>query len=237
MCKLAILFEARRTVSCGFLVVLLVFATDAQSQCPDVPNSPYNGGEITRLVLDVQNRLIVECEAGNMNSCYQAQSSLYYADSYINQMQIRCVDSYANCRRFGLGNLVGMTGGVINLADRLQARIGGYHSFRNTREMLEAWEQIRLCTAAPPPVCAPPERLRNTAKMYYIPPSNPWPDAELCLTDRQAEERMNNGENIRVIPGDCPPICDSGFQRGIYNGVEVCLRCPAGTTYSNNCCS
>lgn len=72
-------------------------------------------------------------------------------------------------------------------------------------------------------------------KLYYFPAVVPWPHGTKCMTDAQKEKSVR--DDIYVIEGQCPPVCPYGYYQHSYKGKTVCLRCPPGMSYRDNCCN
>jgi len=240
MCKNLLTVYLKSIMKALVLLAIGMFAlpNDARAQCGDVPNTQYNTFEINFSLSMAEFPLIPDCAAGNIASCQEAFTQLYEADVAINQMSIQCVDTYNNCRRTSLANLIALSEDLVGQAIALQTIIGGFNSFGNTTDMLRQWEQIRLCNSPPQPSCTPPSNISNPVfrKNYYFPAKPPYPDGYRCLTAAEAQGLIGGGEGISLAEGYCAPICPAGYQPQYYNGVEVCLVCPAGTSYQDNCC-
>ena len=221
------------------LAVLEISENSASSQCPDVPNSPYNAAGIDASIRLVENQLIPDCRRGIRAACDQAFRELLHADANINQMSVRCVNSYDNCRRTGLGNLTLLSRRVIIQADNLQPLIGGTHSYNNTMNMLMAWQNIRLCSTSPRPICTqwpefnwqPVEGTLGQIWNRRYPPTG----VPQCYTAQEYVDGKAKGDNVDDYGERCTK-CYPPYAKGVVNGVPVCFLCPAGTNLVEDCC-
>lgn len=178
------------------------------------------------------------CYGNDRQACSEVDRALHEIDVALDQMMRQCTG--ISCKYYELDNLL-VHAYYLAIASRaLTNKTGWVRTRKNSYDNHNDWNRAGYCPTPPPqprPSCTGPSDFVNPIfrQEFYI-THNPYPRASACLTLKEANDKERAGATVERPGTPCAPKCPDGYQHQLYNGAEVCLRCPAGMNYKDNCC-